>query len=227
MATVTLLDRYSLSQRFRKFARSIRYRYSETHRQRVLGPPNDVEYNAECKGSEVFVSAIPTLTFFETLFPLFQRCGRIYQIRIMLSQDLSKCNGLAYVSYFSEDGANQAIRRLNFYEIAPGARIKVHRSFDNKRLYVGNIPQNKLRDQIWRELISHGMHGIVDVITYRSYSNPSYNRGFAFVEFETHKLAAEMVLKFQGLKLFSKSVTLDWSVPLVEVSDQEMQKVRR
>lgn len=210
---------------FCAFAKSINYRYSELRHQRIIGPPCDVSNSMDFKGSEIFISRLPNYVFLDTLYAIFKQCGRIYQIRIMVTDDLSGNNGLAYISYFSEDSAIRAINYLNFYEILPGYRIKVEKSLDNRRLYIGGIPQTKLRDEIWKELVNQGMRGIVDVIIYRSYTNPAHNRGFAFVEFENHKTAAATIANFQNITLFSKPVAIDWSVPVAEVSSDVMLNV--
>lgn len=215
----------SLSERLYKFAQSLNYTYTELRFQKIMGPPMDANYTRDVKGCEVFVSRLPADVYFEALFPIFSKYGRIHQIRVMLTPNGLYNKGLTYISYFDDSSAANAIQALNDYEIAPGCRMKVEISLDNRRLYVGGIPHTKLRDEIWKELIKQGIFGIVDVIVYRSYSCPWNNRGFAFVEFESHQRAAIVNAAFKNLELFGSPVTLDWSVPLSEVSDDVMKKV--
>lgn len=214
-----------LSERLYNFARSLNYSYTELRFQKIMGPPMDANYARDVKGCEVFVSRLPGDAFFETLFPIFSNYGRIYQIRVMLTSNGLQNKGLTYISYYDDSSANNAIQALNDFEIVPGHHIKVEISLDNRRLYVGGVPHNKLRDEIWKELVNQGMQGIVDVIVYRSYTCPWHNRGFAFVEFESHQRAALVKAAFQKLELFRRPVTLDWSVPLCEVSDEVLKKV--
>jgi len=41
--------------------------------------------------------------------------------------------------------------QLNNFEIKPGRYLKVNASVANVRLFVGNIPKNRTRDEIFRE----------------------------------------------------------------------------
>ena len=45
--------------------------------------------------------------------------------------------------------------QLNDYELRKGKRIGVTISFNNHRLFVGNIPKNKDRDELLEELRKH------------------------------------------------------------------------
>ena len=45
--------------------------------------------------------------------------------------------------------------QLNDYELRKGKRIGVTISFNNHRLFVGNIPKNKDREELLEELRKH------------------------------------------------------------------------
>lgn len=60
---------------------------------------------------------------------------------------------------------------------------------DNCRLFVGGIPKTKKREEIVSEM-RKVTDGVVDVIVYPSAADKSKNRGFAFVEYESHRAAA-------------------------------------
>ena len=45
--------------------------------------------------------------------------------------------------------------QLNDYELRKGKRIGVTISFNNHRLFVGNIPKNKDREELFEELRKH------------------------------------------------------------------------
>lgn len=62
-------------------------------------------------------------------------------------------------------------------------------SVDNCRLFVGGIPKTKKREEILSEM-KKVTDGVVDVIVYPSATDKSKNRGFAFVEYESHRAAA-------------------------------------
>lgn len=70
-----------------------------------------------------------------------------------------------------------------------GRLLGVCASVDNCRLFVGGIPKTKKREEILSEM-KKVTDGVVDVIVYPSAADKSKNRGFAFVEYESHKAAA-------------------------------------
>lgn len=70
-----------------------------------------------------------------------------------------------------------------------GRLLGVCASVDNCRLFVGGIPKTKKREEILTEM-RKVTDGVVDVIVYPSAADKSKNRGFAFVEYESHRAAA-------------------------------------
>jgi len=81
--------------------------------------------------------------------------------------------------------------KLNGYEIRPGKPIKANTSVANLRLFIGNIPKTKSRDEIKEEL-AKAVEGVTDVIIYApaDEADKKRNRGFCFVDFDTHKNAS-------------------------------------
>lgn len=78
------------------------------------------------------------------------------------------------------------------------------------------------------EQLSEVISGMVDIIVYPMADNPAKkNRGFCFVEFETHNLAAGALHKLQrvGHKLWRGDLMLEWADPIDEPDQQTMQKV--
>ncbi|CAN0162691.1 unnamed protein product [Bubo scandiacus] len=88
-----------------------------------------------------------------------------------------------------EKEAKNAIKQLNNYEIRNGRLLGVCASVDNCRLFVGGIPKMKKREEILAEM-KKVTDGVVDVIVYPSAADKTKNRGFAFVEYESHRAAA-------------------------------------
>lgn len=56
-------------------------------------------------------------------------------------------------------------------------------------MFVGGIPKTKKREEILSEM-KKVTEGVVDVIVYPSAADKTKNRGFAFVEYESHRAAA-------------------------------------
>lgn len=70
-----------------------------------------------------------------------------------------------------------------------GRLLGVCASVDNCRLFVGGIPKTKKREEILAEM-KKVTDGVMDVIVYPSAADKTKNRGFAFVEYESHRAAA-------------------------------------
>ena len=129
------------------------------------GPPPDWTGPPPKKGSEVFVGKLPRDLLEDTLLPLFQTVGPVYEMRLMM--DYNGCNrGYAFVQFAQPADATRAIQKLNNYEIRPKRFIGVIKSMDNCRLFVGGIPKDKTGDDV-KEEMARLTDGVVRVILYR------------------------------------------------------------
>ncbi|ESN92124.1 hypothetical protein HELRODRAFT_89884 [Helobdella robusta] len=142
--------------------------------------------------------------------------------------DFSNSNrGYCFVTYTNKEDAKRAIVEMNNYEIRPGQRLGVCASVDNCRLFVGGIPKEKTKAEILSE-IELVTVGVKDVIVYTDIYDKSKNRGFAFVEYNTHRDAAMARRKLVPgrIKLFGCTIAVDWAEPEREVSDDVMLMVK-
>ena len=112
------------------------YNVTQRNGQRIYGgPPPNWNGPAPDKGSEVFVGKVPRDMYEWELVPLFEKVGRIYEMRLMM--DFSGSNrGYLFVRYSKPSEAKLAIRELNNYEIRPGKFIGVIPSVDNRKLWI-------------------------------------------------------------------------------------------
>jgi len=69
--------------------------------------------------------------------------------------------------------------------------------------------------------------GVVDVIVYPNMSDKTKNRGFAFVEYESHRAAAMARRKLipGKIQLWNHQIAVDWAEPEQEVDDDIMSRV--
>ena len=69
--------------------------------------------------------------------------------------------------------------------------------------------------------------GVMDAIVYPSITDKTKNRGFAFVEFESHRAAAMARRKLLPgrIQLWGQTVAVDWAEPELDVDDDVMSKV--
>lgn len=98
----------------------------------------------------------------------------------------------------------------------------------NRRLFVGSLPKDKTSNDVQQVMVEL-VQGVVDVIMYASQQDRSRNRGYAFVEFETHQQAATARQQLQAKppKLWGGAeIKVDWAEPENEVDDETMSKVR-
>uniref|UniRef100_A0A3Q3LH34 Probable RNA-binding protein 46 n=1 Tax=Mastacembelus armatus TaxID=205130 RepID=A0A3Q3LH34_9TELE len=198
----------------------------ENGQRKYGGPPPGWEGPAPPRGCEVFVGKIPRDMYEDELVPLFERAGRIYEFRLMMEFS-GENRGYAFVMYTNREAAQRAIQMLDNYEIRPGKLIGVCVSLDNCRLFVGSIPKDKRKEEILEEM-KKVTDGVVEVIVYPSSTDKSKNRGFAFIEYESHKAAAMARRKLipGTFQLWGHSIQVDWAEPEKDVDEDVMQRVR-
>ncbi|XP_071550133.1 probable RNA-binding protein 46 isoform X2 [Panulirus ornatus] len=195
--------------------------------QRRYGPPPGWEGPPPPKGCEVFVGKIPRDLFEDELVPAMEQAGKIYDVRLMM--DAPGVNrGYGFVQYSNRQEAEKALLTLNSYEIRPNRYLGVTRSVDNNRLFVGGIPKNLSREEVQEEM-KRVTEGVVKIILYPCINDRTKNRGYAFVEYTSHKAAA-----MARRRLFSgrvqpwgnTEVKVDWAEPELIVDNDTMSKVK-
>ncbi|KAI7811140.1 RNA-binding protein 47 isoform X1 [Triplophysa rosa] len=194
--------------------------------QRKYGPPPGWQGQSPPRGCEIFVGKIPRDVYEDELVPAFESVGRIYEMRLMMDFD-GKNRGYAFVMYTQKHEAKRAVRDLNNYEIRPGRLLGVCSSVDNCRLFIGGIPKTKKREEILEE-VSKVTEGVLDVIVYASAADKMKNRGFAFVEYESHRAAAMARRKLMPgrIQLWGHQIAVDWAEPEIDVDEDVMETVK-
>ncbi|CAL8241359.1 unnamed protein product [Merluccius merluccius] len=202
------------------------YSMMQENGQRKYGPPPGWEGPPPPRGCEVFVGKIPRDMYEDELVPVFERAGYIYTFRLMMEFS-GENRGYAFVMYTNREMAQKAIHMLDNYEIRAGKFIGVCVSLDNCRLFVGSLPKDKKKEEIMEEM-KKVTDGVVDVIVYPSATDKNRNRGFAFVEYESHKAAAMARRKLipETLQLWGLNIQVDWAEPEKDVDEETMQRVR-
>ncbi|CAF0833751.1 unnamed protein product [Didymodactylos carnosus] len=204
------------------------YPVRQENGQRKTGPPPTWPTTKlpPSRGCEVFVGKLPRDCFESELFPIFERIGQIYEMRLMM--DFSGFNrGYAFITFTDREDAKRAVKELNNFEIRKGRLIGVCQSVDNCRLFVGGIPKTKKKEEILDEMCKV-TDGVVDVIVYPSAHDKTKNRGFAFVEYESHRSAAMARRKLLPgkIQLWGHQIAVDWAEPEAEVDEDVMATVR-
>ncbi|XP_039273418.2 APOBEC1 complementation factor-like isoform X3 [Styela clava] len=198
----------------------------ENGQRKYGGPPPGWMDPIPGKGCEIFVGKLPRDLYEDELVPVLERCGRIYELRLMM--DFNGNNrGFAFVKYCAQNEAKRALKELNNLEIRKGRLLGVCKSVDNCRLFVGGIPKSKQKKEILIEM-QKLTEGVVNAIVYPSAADKAKNRGFAFVEYQDHHTAAmaRRKLMHNRPQLWGHQIAVDWAEPEVEVDDDVMAQVK-
>ncbi|KAG7160777.1 Heterogeneous nuclear ribonucleoprotein Q-like 1, partial [Homarus americanus] len=252
-----------------------------TGQRKYGGPPPNWEGPPPGPGCEVFCGKIPKELYEDELIPLFEKCGEIWDLRLMMDPMTGQNRGYAFITFTTRSAANEAVRQLdnynvrenaalkvnisipnlrlfvgnipkskskeeileefskrtgkesscllqlNEYEIQRGKKLGVTISYNNHRLFVGNIPKNRERHELYEEFAKHAP-GLVEVIIYSSPDDKKKNRGFCFLEYESHKAAslAKRRLSSGRFKVWGCEIIVDWADPQEEPDEDTMSKVK-
>lgn len=218
-------ENQGLPEQLIAFCKKTGYEITQANGQRIYSIPDTWTVVAPPKGCEIFIGRLPKNLYEHQIVPLFEKIGKLYNFRLMLDFT-GKTRGYGFATYFKVEHAHKAVETLNGFEIRPRSFIGVYKSVDNCRLFIGNIPLDKTKDDVFNMLQSY-CDGVIDVIMYCNYNNPEWNRGFAFVEFENHRLAAMARRQFtpSNLSAWGKRLYVDWAEPIPDVDPREMSRV--
>ncbi|KAB7504180.1 Heterogeneous nuclear ribonucleoprotein R [Armadillidium nasatum] len=122
-----------------------------TGQRKYGGPPPNWEGPAPGPGCEVFCGKIPKDLYEDELIPLFENCGTVWDLRLMMDPLTGQNRGYAFVTFTTREAANEAVKQLDNYTIRDNATLKVNISIPNLRLFVGNIPKSKSQEEILEE----------------------------------------------------------------------------
>lgn len=210
-----------------EFSKMEGYSFEMSARRRaVYNPLKKTGFRPE-KESQIFVSDIPEDAGVLDLLYFFQQTGDLFQATLVMRYKSELNRGYAFITYVNQNGAQRAFTELQNQPFMGAATLTIKLTTNNRRIFIGGLPIQKTKDNIWQELRGgYRVQNIVDVITYRNHANPLFNRGFVFLEFRTHEEASQFRDNFQDcLHLFGRRVLVDWSVPLEGEEVGEEQEV--
>lgn len=81
-----------------------------TGQRKYGGPPPNWEGGTPGNGCEVFCGKIPKDMYEDELIPLFEKCGKIWDLRLMMDPMTGTNRGYAFVTFTSRDAASEAVR---------------------------------------------------------------------------------------------------------------------
>lgn len=77
------------------------------------GPPPGWDGAPPGSGCEVFCGKIPKDMYEDELIPLFEVCGTIWDLRLMMDPMTGTNRGYAFVTFTSRDAAQQAVQKVS------------------------------------------------------------------------------------------------------------------
>jgi len=204
-----------------------------TGQRKYGGPPPGWEGPVPGTGekkfcSQVFIGKLPRDMYEDELVPLIEPHGQIYDLRIMVDPFTGLNKGFAFATFTTKEGAQAAVKAMENREVRGGKKLGVCLSQANNRLFVGSIPKSKTKEDIFSEFSSK-VEELADVIMYISAEDKTKNRGFAFLEFSSHKDAALARRKLMTgkIKVFGNiTPSVDWADPVTEPDEETMAKVK-
>lgn len=182
-------------------------------------------------GCECFVGKLPRDLFEDELIPVFEKYGRIWDLRLMIDPSSGFSKGYCFVTYCEKSDAVTASKALNDFEVRPGKEMRVNISVANIKLFIGNIPKTKSKEEL-KEEFNRLVEGLTDVIIYHqgeTTNDKVQNRGFCFLEFIDHKSASVAKRKLGSSRfnrVFQREVAVDWADPNDEPDEETMAKVK-
>lgn len=173
------------------------------------------------KSCELYVKNIPRRFKGEDLWPLFERYGRIYHIRVLMDyNDFNR--GFAFVKFAKESQAQICMELLNHYFVFPGYRLNIERSIDKSRLFANQIPKDvaaQVVQEKFKEIFPQLRDFFMPTVSQdkRSMDNDQLvlHRGFAFLEFGSHQdaVAAKKMIYTGVLEIWGARVKIGWARP--------------
>lgn len=134
----------------------------------------------------MFIGRLPQDVYEHQLIPLFQRVGRLYEFRLMMT--FSGLNrGFAYARYSSRRGAQAAIATLHNHQLRPACPLLVCRSTEKCELSVDGLPQALSRGALLLALQPLGP-GLQEALLLPS-PGPAPTQ-IALLKFSSHRAAA-------------------------------------
>lgn len=180
--------------------------------------------------SQIFVGKLPRDAFEDELIPLLTEYGSIYEFRLMFDSSQARNKGYGFCHYTTKEASDKAVKALNG-KTFKGHTLGVNISPAKTRLFVGSIPKAKTKEEIQKEFSDVcSCEGVNDVIVYTDPDVPNdNNRGFAFIDFDTHEQASQAKKKManNSIQPFKHTnVPVDWAQVQEDPDDDEMAKVK-
>ncbi|KAJ7551133.1 hypothetical protein O6H91_06G000200 [Diphasiastrum complanatum] len=177
---------------------------------------------------EVFVGGLDKDATEEDLKKAFERVGEVTEVRLIRNPQTGKNKGYAFVRFASVAQAKRAATQMERVEVR-GRECGVLPNEENDILFVGNINKTWNKDLVEETLQNYGVENIEELTLMEDPHNERANRGFAFIEFLTHKDALNAFDRLRqpnvlfGTDRFAK---IAWAEPFNDPDEEVMAQVK-
>jgi len=83
-----------------------------TGQRKYGGPPPGFDCTQPGAGHEVFCGKIPKEIFEDELIPLFEKCGQIWDLRLMMDPLTGLNRGYCFVTFVDKEGAQEGVKQV-------------------------------------------------------------------------------------------------------------------
>ncbi|NXG17923.1 DND1 protein, partial [Grallaria varia] len=176
--------------------------------RRYGGPPPGWVGGPPPAGTEVYIGKLPQDMYEDTLIPLFQSVGKLYEFRLMMT--FSGLNrGFAYARYSTQRGARDAIATFNHFQVRRGCAIVVCRSTQKRELSVDGLAASVSRWEL-EATLQRLTEGVLSVTLHAS---PCQRQAkLAVLKYSSHQAAAvaKKALMEGNLRLGGSGLRVEW-----------------
>ncbi|NWI76759.1 DND1 protein, partial [Dryoscopus gambensis] len=190
--------------------------------RRYGGPPPGWVGGPPPADTEVFISRLPQDVYENTLIPLFESVGKLYEFRLMMT--FSGLNrGFAYARYASPQDAKNAITTFHRFQVREGCFIVVCRSTQKRELIVNGLDISVSQQEL-EVMLRMVTEGIVSVTLHASPCQGPTK--FAVLKYKSHEAAAlaKKALMEGNLKLRGEGMKVAWLDPQLKQKLQLWEK---
>ncbi|NWW09860.1 DND1 protein, partial [Oreocharis arfaki] len=179
--------------------------------RRYGGPPPGWVGGPPPAGTEVYIARLPQDVYENTLIPLFESVGKLYEFRLMMT--FSGLNrGFAYAMYTSLQDARNAIATFHRFQVREGCAIVVCWSTQKSELIVNGLDVSVSQQEL-EAVLQMVTEGILSVTLHASPCQRPAK--LAVLKYRSHEAAAlaKKALMEGKLRLRGAGMRVDWLDP--------------
>ncbi|CAI5462637.1 unnamed protein product [Closterium sp. Yama58-4] len=177
---------------------------------------------------EVFVGGLDKDASEEDVKRVFGRVGQIAHVRLPRDAATGRNKGYCFVQYATEGAARRAAAELDRI-VVRGRPVGVLGGEQEDTLFIGNINKTWSKAKIEAVLAGSGV-GAWEALTFmEDPQHAGHNRGFAFLEFASHRAAAAAKQRLQQADVslgVDRPPRVSWAAPLNEPDQRVMAQVK-